>query len=227
MFHFFFLASKRVRENHWQCKASKGPYYRSKIITRNEIRLCLLSAEHDISHRNMESIVSMFKCIATEDIGALNAAKAHSTIINMSLGRTKLRYCLIGGLSDHFRDNFVDQMRRSPVINFSFDSSTTKRLGLAKQLDLRVRYYDINSKIVQERLIDIVELVHETAQDLMVVFDELLTKFGLSWKHVYSIAHDDPNVNKCLIKMVKVKTAKPEIANAGFIDIGGEFSLSF
>lgn len=161
-------------------------------MKKAEIRLILASIEGHIGYQTIETILP-----------ALKSADPGSKIWqDITLKRDKTSYCVSDALGPFFLDKSMESARKSFGYSLSFDGATTKRLGLAKQLDIHITYWDLGKGQVRESLLSIIEITSETAEVLKNEVLAAIRKEGLKLENLRALGRDNPNVNKALVKLI-------------------------
>ena len=96
------------------------------------------------------------------------------------------------GLPPFFKSQLTDDLEKSDIHVFSFDESLND-VTQTSEMDLYVRYWDMNASQVKSRYYGSSFLGHATHKGLLKHFGEI-TK-NLSPSKLYHISMDGPNVN--------------------------------
>ena len=119
------------------------------------------------------------------------------------MGRKKLMYVVNYGLFPYFKQWVKDVILKSPFIVTLFDESLNKT-SQKSEMDLHVRYWDVNEKKVVVRYWNSKFLGHARSDDLVKAFNDGLNELDMT--KMVQISMDGPNVNlKFLCEMNKLR----------------------
>ena len=110
----------------------------------------------------------------------------------LSMGCTKSLCVINHGLAPFYKSQLTDDLEKSDIHVFSFDEGLND-VTQTSEIDLYVRYWDMNASQVKSRYYGSSFLGHATHKDLLKHFGEI-TK-NLSPSKLYHISMDGPNVN--------------------------------
>ena len=127
----------------------------------------------------------------------------------MELGKTKLMYVCNYGIAPHFKNLLRDEISKSPWYSISFDESLNKVVQ-ESEMNLLVRYWDVNRNSVRCRYWESVFLGHTSAVDLLDSYNTGLSGFDFS-KQV-QISMDGPNVNWKFLSLVEKERDEAELS---------------
>ena len=109
-----------------------------------------------------------------------------------TFGKTKASYNITHGLAPYFHDLVYNSVLQSDHIVACFDESLNEVVQKC-QMDLCVRYWDVNKSWAATRYFDSSFLGHATANNLQSSFTSLLNDQILS--KIVQVSMDDPNLN--------------------------------
>ena len=177
----------------------------SNIVTKAEIIWTLYSVQNGFSVRSNDGLSD-----------ALVAMFADSKIAkDFSMGRSKAMYVINHGLAPHFKKCLLDDINASDINVYSFDESLND-VTQTSEMDLIVRYWDVNRSQVKSRYLGSSFLGHATHIDLLRHFNKVTEE--LSFSKLYQISMDGPNVNLKFYK--EFVTSKESDAVHSLINIG-------
>ena len=119
-----------------------------------------------------------------------------------SVGCTKSMHVINHGLVPFFRSQLTDDLEKWDIHVSSFDESLND-VTQTSEMDLYVRYWDVNASQFKSRCYGSSFLGHATHKDLLKHFGEITKDFSPS--KLYHISMDGPNVNKFLKKFIKLR----------------------
>ena len=131
------------------------------------------------------------------------------------MGRKKLMYVVKYGLFPYFKQSVKDLILKSPFIVALFDESLNKT-SQKSEMDLHVRYWDVNEKNVVVRYWNSKFLGHTRSNDLVKAFNDGFNELDLT--KLVQISMDGPNSNLKFLSEMKKLTIEDELAS--LIDIG-------
>ena len=94
------------------------------------------------------------------------------------------------------------KMRKTQVFTLGLDSSKVELGGLDKHLDIKIWFFDEESKRVQDTYFDSISMWKELAEKQFAGLVKTLEGGGLNIANMVSVSRDNPNVNKKLVAMV-------------------------
>lgn len=156
-------------------------------VTKAEITWALNVVQNKLSLSSCTNISTTFK----------NMFPDSSIASKFQLGETKCSYMINHGLAPYFDSELKDQVRCCPDFVVCFDEALNKVVQRC-QMDLFVRYFDINKNMVRTRYYNSVFLGSTTAENLFNGFNECLTP--LHKKSILQVCMDGPNVNLSFMK---------------------------
>ena len=113
------------------------------------------------------------------------------------MGATKCKYIINYGLATYFSNELKDKLRQYDNFVICFDESLNK-IAQRGQMDVFVRFFDINKNRVLTEYLNSVFLGRATAQDLLDGF--IIGIQPLDPKNILQVSMDGPNVNLSSIK---------------------------
>lgn len=114
---------------------------------------------------------------------------------------TKCKYIKNYGLAPHFSNELKDKLQQCDDYIICFNESLNKIIERG-QMDIFVRFFDINSIRVQTEYFNSVFLGRATAQDLLESFIAGIQP--LKQKNILQVWMDGPNVNLSFMKKLEV-----------------------
>jgi len=183
------------------------PYLVSNDVLNAEILWCLNVVSNNFSFRSSDNVTQLFQKMFPDS----DVAKS------FSIGRSKIAYSITHGLAPYFSETLLKYIAQSPAYVICFDESLNK-VTQECQMDLHVRYFDINTDKVVTRYLSSSSLGHATAKQLRENFDHHLLK--LSPAKLLQISMDGPNVNKKFYKDFCNDITENNINSGVLLDIG-------
>lgn len=110
---------------------------------------------------------------------------------SMTLGRAKMAYLVSFGLAPYFKNQLISTLKDVEYV-ICFDEALNKIVQRG-QMDLYVRFWNVNKEEVSTRYLCSVFLGHSTASDLLKSFFEGISE--LDKKKLLQVSLDGPNVN--------------------------------
>ena len=95
-----------------------------------------------------------------------------------ALGRSKFGY-VVYGIADYFRDELKSAINNSPYFSVSFDESLNSVVQKC-QMDIGVRYWDVEKSTAATRYFTSKFLGHSTAEHLKTTFLSVLDELDYS-----------------------------------------------
>ena len=114
------------------------------------------------------------------------------TAQNFQLSKDKARYLTNFGLAPYVREELLSSLAKSPQVVSSFDESLNEKTQTS-QMDLQIRFFDVEDDTVKVRYLDSKFLGHTANTDLLKAFLAGLEKIDHST--ILQISMDGPNVN--------------------------------
>ena len=115
------------------------------------------------------------------------------------MGPDKLKYVVNWGLAPYFKDLLIEDISKAKYLSVGFDESLNK-ITQSCQMDLMVRYWDVNNSKVQVCDWDSTFLGHSAANDLLQHFNDSVESINPS--KIIHVSIDGPAVNH-FIKALK------------------------
>lgn len=119
-----------------------------------------------------------------------------------TFGESKCSYVINHGIAPHFSELLTNNLKTCEDYVVSFDESLNK-VTQQGQMDLIVRFFDINTHKVVSRYWNSVFLGRATAQDLLQKFNHGLQP--LQRKNLLQVSMDGPNVNLSFLRKLEVE----------------------
>ncbi|XP_043468991.1 uncharacterized protein LOC122503272 [Leptopilina heterotoma] len=186
-------------------------------VTEAEILWCIETVMTHTSLRSAESNVLLFKRMFPDS----EIAKS------LKLHKDKVSYGVAFGIAPYFQKELVNKLKNREFLVIGFDESLNK-VAQKNQMDLNIRFWDVDKNQVSCRYLTSVFLHHTTAEDLL---DGL--KFGLSeidLQKILQISMDGPHVNWKLIRLFNSELRLPpdspkllELGSCGLHGVNGAF----
>ena len=147
----------------------------------------------------LKSAINGFSACSNDDFNDTFVAMFPDSAIaqQFSMGRTKSMYLINYGPAPFFKSQLIDNLEKSDIHVFSFDESLND-VTQTSEMDLYVRYWDVNASQVMYRYYGSSFLGHAMHKDLLKHFGEI-TK-DLSSSKLYHMSMDGPNVNLKFLK---------------------------
>ena len=131
------------------------------------------------------------------------------------MARSKAMYEINHGLAPYFKTILNDTLKLSDIHVYSFDESLND-VTQTSEMDLYLRYWDVNDDHVKVRYYGSSFLGHATHQDLLADFTDVAKE--LEQPKLYQVSMDGPNVN---LKFYDEFTTKlNETVNHSSVNIG-------
>ena len=139
------------------------------------------------------------------------------------MAHSKAMYEINHGLAPYFKTVLNDTLNLSDIHVYSFDESLND-VTQTSEIDLYLRYWDINDNHVKVRYYGSSFLGHATHQDLLAHFTDVVKE--LEQPKLYQVSMDSPNVNLKFYNEFTIKLN--EIVNHSLVNIGtGETSTQW
>ena len=122
-----------------------------------------------------------------------------------SCGANKMSYLASFGIAPFFTEELYDSLSNAHYYSVSFDESlntTTKN----EQLDVAVRYFDVESSRTVDRYLNSQFLGHSTAENLLKSFMEATCR--LEMKKTIHVSLDGPAVNHKFLRLLQAERKK-------------------
>ena len=184
--NFFTPATKSTTQTNAPLPNHNNNLSFTDKVSKAEIQLILNSVFKNSSLNSLDSLSDVLKASITDS----------KIVEKMSIGRSKSSYSLVDGIGPHILGQVLKDIRNSDVFNIGIDTATTKHCGLAKGLDLQVRYYSEKYNKVCDSYISTTNLGHETGKILMETVIKMLLEADLDPSKVMAVGRDNPNVMK-------------------------------
>lgn len=128
---------------------------------------------------------------------------------SFKMGPSKCKYLINHGLAPYFSNEMKDRLCQCDDFVVSFDESLNKIIQKG-QMDIFVKFFDVNRSRVRTEYFNSVFLDRATAQDLLDNFIAGITP--LQPKNILQVSMDGPNVNLSFIKKLdeKIKEENPD-----------------
>ena len=97
----------------------------------------------------------------------------------VKLDRHKLSHTVSDAIGPHFHEAHLRAARNAFGFSLAFDSATSKREGLTKNLDLHLTYWDSDKEQIVDRLLEIISVTTETADILLTRISDCFEEKGL------------------------------------------------
>ena len=131
------------------------------------------------------------------------------------MGPDKLKYVVNWGLAPYFKDLLIEDISKAKYLSVGFDESLNK-ITQSCQMDLMVRYWDVNNSKVQVRYWDSTFLGHSAANDLLQHFNDSVESINPS--KIIHVSIDGPAVNHKFYKGLEDHREREELPK--MINIG-------
>ena len=181
-----FLTSQVQTSQETNNNAGKQKLTETEKVARAEIVLILHSVNKNNSLRSLDDLEESIKV-------SFSDSKIAQSI---SIGKSKASYVITEALGPYFLDEALKDIKKSEVFVIGTDTATTKFLGLAKSMDIKVRYYSETFRRVCDVYVCTANLGHETKEILLQVIVEKAKVLGLDLVKLFALSRDNPNVMK-------------------------------
>lgn len=190
------------------------PSSSQQASTSQEIQVATTqSSEHIQTNTSIESQLKLNDAVSKAEIlwvlntllnhNSLSSANKSSALFSVmfpdsqiaskfTCAKTKSYYSAVFGLAPYFKDKFMSQLQEVPYYSVSFDESYNK-FTKNEQMDLALRFWSKDEKLVTTRYLGSEFLGHATASDLLHHFNKGTAQ--LDCKKILQISMDGPNVN--------------------------------
>ncbi|XP_048512809.1 uncharacterized protein LOC125501482 [Athalia rosae] len=199
-------ASSHNSINRFSNKLNLNTYLVNDSATKAEILWCLHSVMRHSSLRDIESGLSMAKVIFPDS----------EIVKKVKLSKSKASYLIVYGLGRYFQDQLESLVKKCDILVVGFDESLNK-ISEKEQMDIAIRFWDVEKNEVSTRYLTSLFLGHTTAQDLMDAFTNNLPKDLL--KKILQVSMDGPNVNLKFVKDLQIEL-KEISGNKKLLDLG-------
>ena len=121
----------------------------------------------------LKSVMSGYSNNSSSDMNATFQTMFPASNIDKQyqMGPDKLKYVVNWGLAPYFKDLLIEDISNAKYLSVGFDESLNK-ITQCCQMDLMVRYWDVNNSKVQVRYWDSTFLGHSAANDLLQHFND-------------------------------------------------------
>ena len=114
---------------------------------------------------------------------------------NFKMSKTKVSYIIVYGIAEYFHHSLLPLLKKSPFFTPLFDESFNDILN-EDQMDIHIRFYDIDSGTIFTRCLDSCFVFHLNAN---VLYGEIINSVkDLVGLRMTMLGIDSPNVNWCL-----------------------------
>lgn len=176
-------------------------------VNSAEIRWALNVVQNKLSLHSCENIGETFRDMFPDS----------SIASKFQLGETKCSYVINHGLAPYFQTLLKDQLRSCKDFVVCFDEAMNKVVQRG-QMDLFIRFFDINDNRVHTRYYNSVFLGRATAQHLLDGFSNGI--IPLSKKNLLQVSMDGPSVNLSFIKMLDDQIREDSPDGKHLVNIG-------
>jgi hypothetical protein len=167
-------------------------------VTKAEIRWAINCVTKHQSYRSCDGVADLFRSMFPD-----------SSIANQfSMGRDKITYYVVFGLSPFFLQEVFNQLKLCDSFVVSFDESLNGVLQ-KEQMDIIVRFWDDTAQQVQTKYIGSAFVGRCRAEDLLLHLKNTLN--GLDLKKIVQLSMDGPNVNWKLFRLLQEKIAEESV----------------
>lgn len=165
----------------------------------------------------LKTVASNFSFTSCDNIGDFFEEMFLDSAIakKFKMGKTKNTYILNFGITPSLRATFQRDLKGIPF-TFSFDETTTSQGK--KQYDCYIKYKSYVFRRVIVRYLDSEFVGHCTANHLLSIFHSKMKSFDIEKALMLQMEMDGPNVNKSMLKSLKVDLEKN--LDKTLIDIG-------
>ena len=134
---------------------------------------------------------------------------------NFACGKTKCSYIVTYGLAPYFKSLLNDTLSSLDCFVAMFDESYNK-ISKRGQMDLHVRFWDIENNCVATRYFNSKFLGKAAAQDIYEKFNECISE--LDENKLLQVSSDGPNVNLAFLDLLNEHRSDNELSR--LINIG-------
>ena len=149
---------------------------------RAEIIWILKCVMNGYSIRSNDDLFEMFSAMFPE----------FKSVKLFSMARTKSMYVINHGIAPYFKSLLKADIEKSDMFSFSFDESLNEATQTS-EMDLYIRFWDVNLNKVSFRYFGSTFLGHGTHQDLLIHFQEVTKE--INYSHLYQVSMDGPSIN--------------------------------
>lgn len=140
-----------------------------------------------------------------------------SVASRFKMGASKCKYVINYGLAPYFSNELKDKLRQCDDYVVCFDESLNK-IAQRGQMDIFVRFFDINRSRVRTEYFNSVFLGRATAQDLLDSF--IVGIQPLNQNNILQVSMDGPNVNLSFMKKLQDRMKEDNPDGKKLINIG-------
>ena len=177
----------------------------SDSATKAEIMWALNCVSHGYSGNSCAAVNDLFQSMFPDS----EIAK------EFKMGANKIAYILNFGIASYFQEELKGQLEKSDCFVSSFDESLND-VTQTCQMELMVRYWDINWNKVKVRYWNSKFLGHTTHTDLLHHFNDAFS--GLDMSKMIQVSMDGPTVNWKLFEALvsyRSECELPQLINIG------------
>ena len=120
----------------------------------------------------------------------------------MAVSRITVSAVCSEALGPYYKEFMLRKMQKASVFTLGLDSSTEELGGLDKHLDIKIHFFDEESKRVQDTYYDSISIWKEPANVQFAALVKTLEAGNLNIANLCSVLCDNPNINKKLVAMV-------------------------
>ena len=168
----------------------------------------------------IKTVVSHYSCSSSANTNTLFQKMFPDSEIakKFSCGETKCSYLIQFGLAPYFKADLASKIQKpGTILVVSFDESLNKVLQ-EEQMDLLLRFWDVELNRVVTRYYDSVFLGHTRAEDLLGKFKSGLSK--LNARNMLQISMDGPSTNWKFLDLLVQDREESEPNIPSLINVG-------
>ena len=179
--------------------------YNNKAKREAEIVWTLFCVRHGFSNNSMANFVSTLSRMFPEI----------DNVKNLSLSKDSIKCYVNYGIYPYFKELLKTEVNDSPFIVACFDESLNQKTQNC-ELDLHIRYWDVNNKRSQTRFWTSAFMGHSTHKDILENFESCVQ--GLDITKLTQVSMDGPNVNLKFLNVLQKQRAENQLSQ--LVDIG-------
>lgn len=167
----------------------------------------------------MKNVSSNFSGKSCDDLGQTfkNMFPNEPACKDFTLASSKLSYMVSDCVGPHFRDIFLNDVRKSEAhYTLCFDETTND--ASQKELQTSIRYYSENQKRILEAHLETFFIENGKAETIVKYLFLSLSNAKLPIERLLTLSRDGPNVNKKVFRLMQEEFRKRTGKN--LIDIG-------
>ena len=151
-------------------------------ITSAKVKFPVFLAENNLQMATADNVSRLFKSTFPDS----QIAKKYSC------GRTKSSAILNDTLAADLKEKLVDNLKQTPL---SIATDGSKDIGLEKMNPMTVKFFDINSRKIKHRFLDMCTTHGGTAGEIFQKMNNVIVQNQINWNHCIDLSVGNTAVN--------------------------------